>query len=723
MKRKPLLFKVAALAAVSAVSNSAMALVITPGTDTVVGDITGTVTVASPTDLNSTLNVDGATTTNGIDNVGATVTDSAQVDGTLNVDGLTTTDGIDNVGNTETDTLDVTGASNLDGLVTSGAIDNNGLLETESLDVNGASNFDGLVTSGAVDNAGNLETETLDVNGASNLDGLVTAGALDVTGTTNLADVNATSIVNTGTTLLNGTVNVQPGGPAPLPTTTSAATPGEVPEIRDNGDGTSTVYTRNAVVTGSLDGPTTGGVQIETNGNVTLSPESVTTSEFEYGIYSQFLVDNGTGAPISATSYVAGYDDGTGSVVVIPGVPVSQPDPLDPTTWSIDVQDPAVPFNDILTGPPTTVTSNGNLEVGGNTTLVGGTENGITGNSDSGNLAVGGDTTLGDSVNDDTTVTGDLQVNGAVLDENGDNLISLAADGSIHIGSSSLITNQTGDTLGVGGVQELYADDINGDAINFDVTNGSDLLIDGVSVATDADVAAEASTRLAADETLQDNIDAEASTRLAADETLQSNIDDEASTRLAADETLQSNIDDEVSNRIVDVNAEESRAIAAEGVLTTGLSNEISNRIVDVNAEESRAIAAEGVLTSGLNTERSQRIAEDLDIRGDFAAADTAIRNEFAAGDRRLQNQIDSNSHQIDQNTRGIAMVAAMTNTTIQPGMKQAIDFNLAQFEGETGFGFGYGYRVNEHLQINAAGASTTDFEESVVRLGLSYQW
>ena len=705
MKRKPLLFKVAALAAVSAVSNSAMALVITPGTDTVVGDITGTVTVASPTDLNSTLNVDGATTTNGIDNVGATVTDSAQVDGTLNVDGLTTTDGIDNVGNTETDTLDVTGASNLDGLVTSGAIDNNGLLETESLDVNGASNFDGLVTSGAVDNAGNLETETLDVNGASNLDGLVTAGALDVTGTTNLADVNATSIVNTGTTLLNGTVNVQPGGPAPLPTTTSAATPGEVPEIRDNGDGTSTVYTRNAVVTGSLDGPTTGGVQIETNGNVTLSPESVTTSEFEYGIYSQFLVDNGTGAPISATSYVAGYDDGTGSVVVIPGVPVSQPDPLDPTTWSIDVQDPAVPFNDILTGPPTTVTSNGNLEVGGNTTLVGGTENGITGNSDSGNLAVGGDTTLGDSVNDDTTVTGDLQVNGAVLDENGDNLISLAADGSIHIGSSSLITNQTGDTLGVGGVQELYADDINGDAINFDVTNGSDLLIDGVSVATDADVAAEASTRLAADETLQDNIDAE------------------ASTRLAADETLQSNIDDEVSNRIVDVNAEESRAIAAEGVLTTGLSNEISNRIVDVNAEESRAIAAEGVLTSGLNTERSQRIAEDLDIRGDFAAADTAIRNEFAAGDRRLQNQIDSNSHQIDQNTRGIAMVAAMTNTTIQPGMKQAIDFNLAQFEGETGFGFGYGYRVNEHLQINAAGASTTDFEESVVRLGLSYQW
>jgi hypothetical protein len=97
--------------------------------------------------------------------------------------------------------------------------------------------------------------------------------------------------------------------------------------------------------------------------------------------------------------------------------------------------------------------------------------------------------------------------------------------------------------------------------------------------------------------------------------------------------------------------------------------------------------------------------------------------NARIAGDRHLQSQVDSNRYQIDRNTRGIAMVAAMTNTTIQPGMKQAIDFNMAQFDDATGFGFGYGYRVNENLQINAAGASTTDFEESVVRLGLSYQW
>ena len=56
-------------------------------------------------------------------------------------------------------------------------------------------------------------------------------------------------------------------------------------------------------------------------------------------------------------------------------------------------------------------------------------------------------------------------------------MISSEPDGSIHIGENSLITNHTGDVAGVGGVQELYAEDANNDAIDINVTNGSDLLI------------------------------------------------------------------------------------------------------------------------------------------------------------------------------------------------------------------------------------------------------
>ena len=183
---------------------------------------------------------------------------------------------------------------------------------------------------------------------------------------------------------------------------------------------------------------------------------------------------------------------------------------------------------------------------------------------------------------------------------------------------------------------------------------------------------------------------------------------------------------------------EKNRAIAAEGVLTTGLANEVTNRIADVNAEEARAIAAEGVLTTGLANEVTDRTNADISIRNDFTAADTRIRNDFTAADalernariaadddiRRDYRAADSRLRSdIDQNTRGIAMVAAMTNTTVEAGKCHGLDFNVAQFQSETGMSFGYAHRINENLQIHAAAASTTDFDEAVGRIGLSYQW
>ena len=61
-------------------------------------------------------------------------------------------------------------------------------------------------------------------------------------------------------------------------------------------------------------------------------------------------------------------------------------------------------------------------------------------------------------------------------------VITKKANGDIHIGENSLITNETG------GVQLLFAQDALGAAIDINITNGSDLLINGISVATDVDV-------------------------------------------------------------------------------------------------------------------------------------------------------------------------------------------------------------------------------------------
>ena len=66
--------------------------------------------------------------------------------------------------------------------------------------------------------------------------------------------------------------------------------------------------------------------------------------------------------------------------------------------------------------------------------------------------------------------------NAAIADGDGNNIIALKDDGAVHIGENSLITVEQD------GVQKLYAEDENGDAIDIDITNGSDLLINGVSV-------------------------------------------------------------------------------------------------------------------------------------------------------------------------------------------------------------------------------------------------
>lgn len=84
---------------------------------------------------------------------------------------------------------------------------------------------------------------------------------------------------------------------------------------------------------------------------------------------------------------------------------------------------------------------------------------------------------------------------------------------------------------------------------------------------------------------------------------------------------------------------------------------------------------------------------------------------------------IARNRNNIEQNTRGIAMVAALQHTTVLPGMTNALDVGAAYFEGETGMSINYARRINENWQFNIGAASTTDFDESVIKAGVGVQW
>ena len=111
----------------------------------------------------------------------------------------------------------------------------------------------------------------------------------------------------------------------------------------------------------------------------------------------------------------------------------------------------------------------------------------------------------------------------------------------------------------------------------------------------------------------------------------------------------------------------------------------------------------------------------DVNITGDLNIA--GLTGDVASRINSNSSRIASNKEDIEQNTRGIAMVAALQHTTVLPGMNNAFDLSAAHFEGETGLALNYARRINENVQINFGAASTTDFDESVIKAGIGVQW
>jgi hypothetical protein len=160
-----------------------------------------------------------------------------------------------------------------------------------------------------------------------------------------------------------------------------------------------------------------------------------------------------------------------------------------------------------------------------------------------------------------------------------------------------------------------------------------------------------------------------------------------------------------------------------DGTLTVGAIADVEGSI-NALATDDIAIRAEFAAADAL------LVADDAAIRAEFAAEDTAIRGEFATADALLQTQIDTNARgiannrrDIESNTRGIAMVAALQTTTVLPGMTQALDISAAHFEGETGLAINYSRRINDNVQINFGAATTSDGDESVIKGGIGWQW
>jgi phage-related tail fiber protein len=141
------------------------------------------------------------------------------------------------------------------------------------------------------------------------------------------------------------------------------------------------------------------------------------------------------------------------------------------------------------------------------------------------------------------------------------------------------------------------------------IIDNSGVRIDGEYVLTSGNiefyaqqaVAAEATARIAADNTLQANIDAEAAARAAADNTLQANIAAEAAARVAADTTLQANIAAEATSRIAadatlqaNIAAEATSRIAADTTLQSTIDANINQPVKTTSTPTFSGINASG---------------------------------------------------------------------------------------------------------------------------------
>ena len=199
---------------------------------------------------------------------------------------------------------------------------------------------------------------------------------------------------------------------------------------------------------------------------------------------------------------------------------------------------------------------------------------------------------------------------------------------------------------------------------------------------------------MAAEATLQTNIDSEASSRASADTTLQSNIDSEASSRASADTTLQGNIDSEASSRASADTALQSAVDAIEtgaGLGSDGsyTANSSTNYITSAGS----LVAADEALDSQIKT-NADAISSEASTR---ASADTALQSNIdseassrASADTTLQSNIDaeetarqSADSTLQTNINDEASSRASADTTLQSNIDAEETARIAAVSGE----------------------------------------
>jgi len=283
-----------------------------------------------------------------------------------------------------------------------------------------------------------------------------------------------------------------------------------------------------------------------------------------------------------------------------------------------------------------------------------------------------GKTLLDQNATTGTTTIGDgssaITVTGTGISKDGANLIGKTDDGAIHIGENSLVTVEQD------GQQWLYATDGDGNLIPINITNGSDLLVNGVNVGTSL------TTNTTNITTNTTNI-ATNSNNIATNST---NITTNTTNIATNSNNIATN-----SNNI----ATNSTNIATNSTNIATNSNDIATNLTNISTNTTH-IATN---TANVATHASH-----------IAVIDTQVGELYSRA---------------DGNSSGVAMAMAMTGGSLPAQKTFAMSLNQGFFKGMTASAMSVFLRASDAIVISGGLAVGSNARETGGRVGMQMAW
>ena len=221
----------------------------------------------------------------------------------------------------------------------------------------------------------------------------------------------------------------------------------------------------------------------------------------------------------------------------------------------------------------------------------------------------------------------------------------------------------------------------------------------------------------------QDRISADAATLIDAKQYTDKGITAEAQARIAGD-----------SQTLTSAKAYTTEQVAAEGDVRKAADLLLDEKIIKESGERKAAIIEEArQRIEAIEKEEKSRLAainvvdkkftEQVDGLGRRVLS---LENRMSSAENVLQDhetRLVGAEENIQQLQRGVAMVAALQTPVIEYGSNNAMKFSMANYGSENGFSFGYARRLFKGFSADVEAATTSQFEEAVIRGGINFSW